>query len=313
MTLSALQKKFSIDFEERKLPTPDEAKGRWTERHVAELKEAMSASIFEAYIPLAQQLKARPDGEYLTAFALKYFFQHHRIEKMTDLQKAEHKRVEHERKENLEKSFVKDRERESRGPRRGERGERDRGPRREHGDRPREDRPREASSPREDRPPREARPPREDRPRPPRAERPSVVDTDLSSIPTIEVSATLEDSAQGPIAAPRETPVREVAAEREGGGRGEAGARGEAAEARPSRGRVFISWGEESGADEAGVRALVSSSVPGTELLLVELRRSHTFVEVQPEAVDPLVTALNGKLQGDKPMLVERARRRRRR
>jgi len=76
-------------FEERKLPTPEEAKHRWTERHVAELKEAMSASIFEAFIPLAQQLKARPDGEYLTAFALKYFFQHHRIEKMTDVQKAE--------------------------------------------------------------------------------------------------------------------------------------------------------------------------------------------------------------------------------
>ncbi len=319
MTLSALQKKFSIDFEERKLPTPEEAKGRWTERHVAELKEAMSASIFEAYIPLAQQLKARPDGEYLTAFALKYFFQHHRIEKMTDLQKAEHKKVEHDRKELLEKSFLKDRERESRGPRAGRGGERDRGPRREHGDRPREDRPREV------------RAPREERPRPPRAERPALVDTDLSSIPTIEVSATLEDSGSRPAAPERETPAREVSAEREvstvrevhaerevrvereAGVRGEGGVRGEAGEPRPSRGRVFISWGEESGADEATIRALVSAGVPGTELLLVELRRSHTFVEVQPEAVDPLVNALNGKLHGDQPLLVERARRRRRR
>jgi ATP-dependent RNA helicase DeaD len=310
MTLSALQKKFSIDFEERKLPTPEEAKGRWTERHVAELKEAMSASIFEAYIPLSQQLKARPDGDYLVAFALKYFFTHHRIEKMTDLQKAEHKRVEHERKETLEKSFVKDRERESRGPREGRRGERERGPR---GDR--EERPREARPPREDRP----RPPREDRPRPPREERPAVADADLAGIPTIEVSATLEDSAERTASPVRQTPAREVSAERgapaerEVAVKRDGGVRAEGGEPSPSRGRVFISWGEEAGADEAKVRALVAASVPGTEPSLVELRRSHTFVEVAPEAVDALVTALNGKLQGEQPLLVERARRRRRR
>src|SRR3954453_12537000 len=45
-TLSALQKKFGIAFEEKKLPTPEEARKVWTERHVAELKEAMSSSIF---------------------------------------------------------------------------------------------------------------------------------------------------------------------------------------------------------------------------------------------------------------------------
>jgi ATP-dependent RNA helicase DeaD len=312
MTLSALQKKFSIDFEERKLPTPEEAKGRWTERHVAELKEAMSASIFEAYIPLAQQLKGRPDGDYLTAFALKYFFQHHRIEKMTDLQKAEHKREEHERKESLEKSFAKDRDRESRGPRDGRRGERDRGPRRE--DRPREDRPREARAPREDRP-RDDRP-REDRPRPARPARIDQAEPDLSGIPTVEVSASLDDPGERTAPPARSTPAREVSAEREApleleaGGRGEAG---EAGEARPSRGRVFISWGEEAGASQATIRELISASVPGTEPLLIELRRSHTFVEVAPEAVDALVTALNGKVIGEKPLTAERARRRRRR
>jgi ATP-dependent RNA helicase DeaD len=299
MTLSALQKKFNIVFEERKLPTPEEAKGRWTERHVAELKEAMSASIFEAYIPLAQQLKGRPDGEYLTAFALKYFFAHHRIEKMTDLQKAEHKREEHERKESLEKSFARDREREGRGPRDGRRGERDRGPRRDREDRPREDRPRES------------RGPREERPRPPRAERPAEVEADLAGIPTIEVSATLEEAAERTAPPARQTPAREVSAERAAPAGREEG--GEARPDRPARGRIFISWGEEAGADEARVRELVAASVPGTELLLVELRRSHTFVEVAPEAVDPLVTALNGKVIGDKPITAERARRRRRR
>jgi ATP-dependent RNA helicase DeaD len=299
MTLSALQKKFNVVFEERKLPTPEEAKGRWTERHVAELKEAMSASIFEAYIPLAQQLKGRPDGEYLTAFALKYFFAHHRIEKMTDLQKAEHKREEHERKESLEKSFARDREREGRGPRDGRRGERDRGPRRDREDRPREDRPRES------------RGPREERPRPPRAERPAEVEADLAGIPTIEVSATLEEAVERTAPPARQTPAREVSAERVAPPGHEEG--GEARPERPARGRIFLSWGEEAGADEARVRELVAASVPGTELLLVELRRSHTFVEVAPEAVDPLVTALNGKVIGDKPITAERARRRRRR
>jgi ATP-dependent RNA helicase DeaD len=299
MTLSALQKKFNVVFEERKLPTPEEAKGRWTERHVAELKEAMSASIFEAYIPLAQQLKGRPDGEYLTAFALKYFFAHHRIEKMTDLQKAEHKREEHERKESLEKSFARDRERDGRGPRDGRRGERDRGPRRDREDRPREDRPRET------------RAPREERPRPPRAERPAEVEADLAGIPTIEVSATLEEAVERTAPPARQTPAREVSAERAAPPGREEG--GEARPERPARGRIFLSWGEEAGADEARVRELVAASVPGTELLLVELRRSHTFVEVAPEAVDPLVTALNGKVIGDKPITAERARRRRRR
>src|SRR5512141_1705849 len=98
-TLSALQKKYGIVFEEKKLPTPEEARKVWTDRHVAELKDAMSSSIFEAFIPLAQEMKNRQDGDWLVAFALKYFFTHHRIDKMTDAQNAEHKRKEHERKE----------------------------------------------------------------------------------------------------------------------------------------------------------------------------------------------------------------------
>ncbi|HSN15651.1 MAG TPA: DEAD/DEAH box helicase, partial [Anaeromyxobacteraceae bacterium] len=129
-TLTALEKKFGLTFERKTLPPPEEARRRWTDRHVAELKEGMSASIFEAFIPLAQDLRNRPDGEYLTAFALKYFFAHHRIEMMTDLQKAEHKRAEHERKERHEAAFAKDRERSERGarePRRGRERDRERG------------------------------------------------------------------------------------------------------------------------------------------------------------------------------------------
>jgi ATP-dependent RNA helicase DeaD len=278
MTLSALQKKFSIVFEERKLPTPEEARTRWTERHVAELKEAMSASIFEAYIPLAQQLKGRPDGEYLTAFALKYFFTHHRIEKMTDQQKAEHKRQEHERREKVEATS----EREGR---------------RERGDRPREGRDRDRGGRRErhERGPRDERPPRE--PRPPRPAH-AASDVDVSGVPSVEVAATLEEVAER---APE--PVRQVGAEHEVPAE---------REARQGRGRIWLSWGEVDGADEAKVRDLVGACAPGAELLGVEVRRNHAFLEVRPEALDEVVAGLNGKQVGDKPLTAEKARRRRR-
>ncbi|WP_242396358.1 DEAD/DEAH box helicase, partial [Anaeromyxobacter oryzisoli] len=98
-TLTTLEKKFGIVFERKALPTPEEARKVWTERHVGQLKDAMSASVFEAFIPLSQELRKRPDGDYLVAFALKYFFAHQRVEKATDLQKAEHKREERERRD----------------------------------------------------------------------------------------------------------------------------------------------------------------------------------------------------------------------
>jgi ATP-dependent RNA helicase DeaD len=122
MTLKALKSKYAIEFEERTLPSAEDARRLWAERHIHELKEAMSASIFEAFIPLAAELKARSDGDYLVSFALKYFFTHHRMEKVQDLHKAEHKLVEHVRKEHRA---------EEKGARRGPPRERDRGPRRD--------------------------------------------------------------------------------------------------------------------------------------------------------------------------------------
>ncbi|HET9552551.1 MAG TPA: hypothetical protein VFP50_06240, partial [Anaeromyxobacteraceae bacterium] len=120
---------------------------------------------------------------------------------------------------------------------------------------------------------------------------------------SVEVPATLDEAAER--AAPAlEVPVeREVAAERGPGGE---------REARPSRGRIWLSFGEADGADEAKVRELVAGLVPGAELLAVELRRSHSFLEVRPEAIDAVVDGLNGKLAGDKPLTAEKARRRRR-
>jgi ATP-dependent RNA helicase DeaD len=214
----------------------------------------MSATIFEAFIPLAQDLRNRPDGEYLTAFALKYFFTHHRIEMMTDLQKAEHKRVEHDRTERHEAAFAKDAASRDRAGRSGREPRRDR-------DRDRGGRDRDRG---ERRPEREGRAPR-----------------------------TLEVDAVAPAAARVEA--------------------GEGADAdRPQRARIFLSYGEQDGADEAKVREVVASLAPGLELRAVELRRGHTFLEVAPEALDGAVEALNGKDWNGKALAAEKARRRRR-
>jgi ATP-dependent RNA helicase DeaD len=226
MTLSALQKRFGIQFETRTLPTPEEARRRWTDRHVAELKESMSASVFEGFIPLAQELKARPDGEYLTAFALKYFFTHHRMERMHDVQKAEHKREEHERKEYRVEKRERREGRREREPRRGERTE----------------------APR-------------------------------SAVP-------VEVRVESP-AAPR-------------------------SEERPERSKVYLTLGEQDGADEARVRQVVKELAPDLELLEVEVRRSHSYLHVRPESIEAAVAALDGKEAGGKKLAAEKARRRRR-
>jgi ATP-dependent RNA helicase DeaD len=293
-TLTALQKKFGIAFEEKKLPTPEEARKVWTDRHVAELKDAMSSSIFEAYIPLAQELKNRQDGDWLVSFALKYFFTHHRIEKMTDAQKAEHKRLEHERKEREAARKEEPPRREGRGrgrdgERRG-RGERsERGDRGERGERGHGERARD----RDDRPVAErARAAREERAREEREER------------------ARQES-------PREQPAREVTisadaaepaapAEPSEGGPAEGGGRA-------PRSKIFLSFGELDGADVAKVKDAVAALAPGVEVRGVELRRSHSFVEVAPEALDGAVQALNGKDWNGKALTAEPARRKRRR
>ena len=73
-----------------------------------------------------------------------------------------------------------------------------------------------------------------------------------------------------------------------------------------------FSLGEMDGADEAKVREAVAALAPGVELRAVEVRRSHSFLEVAPEALDGVVTALNGKDWNGKALTAEKARRRRR-
>jgi ATP-dependent RNA helicase DeaD len=267
-TLSALQKKYGIAFEERQLPTPEEARRVWTDRHVTELKEGMSASVFEAYIPLAQELRGRQDGDWLVAFALKYFFTHHRMERMSDLHKAEHKREEHERREK------------DHGRKEGRGRDRERGRGRD-GRREARDGGREALDGTRD----ERRPRGERRDRDPG-----------------EVTISVETATEAHTAAPDAPAVVPSQS---------AGAPSDAAQ-RPPRSRIFVSLGEADGADEAKVREAISTLAPGTEVRTVEVRRSHSFVDVAPEGLEGAVQALHGKEWNGKPLTAERARRRRR-
>ena len=282
ITLGVLQKKFGVVFEEKQMPTQEEARRIWTDRHVHELRDGMSASIFEGFIPLAQEIKNRPDGDHLMAFALKYFFTHHRIEKVQDLQKAVHKKEEHERKE--QKAAPR---REARVEPRGEgRGEsRDRGGR--------DGRERTGRSERAGRVDRGERRPRSDREifeareavvaAPPRAE-------------PVEIPVTRGPREPVEIPATREPEPSEGASDR----------------GRSSSSRIFLNAGEADGADETRIREAVASLAPGVEVVKVELRRSHTFLEVKPEDLEGLVSALQGKEAFGKALAAEKARRRRR-
>jgi len=274
ITLGVLQKKFGVVFEEKQMPTQEDARRIWTDRHVVELREGMSASIFEGFIPLAQEIKNRPDGDHLMAFALKYFFTHHRIEKVQDLNKAVHKKEEHERKE---QRVAPKREARSE-PRAESRSE----PRAESRDRgARDGRERSGRTDRGERGGRGERRPRSDR----------------------EIFEAREVTATAPA---RPEPV-EIPATRE-----PEPSDGPAERGRPSAGRVFLNAGEADGADEARIRETVASLVPGVEIVKVELRRSHTFLEVKPEDLDGLVNALQGKEGFGKALAAEKARRRRR-
>jgi ATP-dependent RNA helicase DeaD len=274
ITLGVLQKKFGVVFEEKQMPTQEDARRIWTDRHVVELREGMSASIFEGFIPLAQEIKNRPDGDHLMAFALKYFFTHHRMEKVQDLNKAVHKKEEHERKELRV------------APRREVRSEPSAAPRGE---------PRAASR---DRGGRDAR---ERTARPDRGERGAVAERRPRS------DREIFEAREGATAAPPRVEPVEIPATRE-----PEPSEGPAERGRPSGSRVFLNAGEADGADEARIRETIASLAPGVEVVKVELRRSHTFLEVKPEDLDGLVSALQGKEGFGKALAAEKARRRRR-
>ena len=271
MTLKALQTKYGIGFEERSLPAPEDARRIWTERHIAELKEAMSSTVFEAFIPLAQRLQARPDGDWLVAFALKYFFTHHRIERVQDLQKAEHKREEHERKEH---KLRRDRP--------------------EPGEAPA---PAVSAAPSEDGSGQGRRRRGRERERRGLARSGEVNAREVS----LAVPARGAEAEAGAPAA--SSPVASAAT---------GPAATEPEEARPPRSRLFLTLGQKDGADEAKVRAAVAALAPAAEVLAVDVRQSHSFVDVAPGSLEAALGGLDGKEWEGRILKAEKARRRRR-
>ncbi|MBI3183706.1 MAG: DEAD/DEAH box helicase [Myxococcales bacterium] len=81
-TLTALERKYGIAFEKRQMPAPERALELWTDRHVRQIRDDAAGSVYEGYLSLASQLKGRGDADDLIAFLLKYFFSHHRMERV---------------------------------------------------------------------------------------------------------------------------------------------------------------------------------------------------------------------------------------
>jgi ATP-dependent RNA helicase DeaD len=81
-TFTVLEKRYGIVFEQRQMPSPEEALQLWTERHVREIKASSAGSVYEGFLGLAGALKQRSDADDLIAFLLKFFFGHLRMEKI---------------------------------------------------------------------------------------------------------------------------------------------------------------------------------------------------------------------------------------
>ena len=75
------EKKYGIKFEERKMPPRRGGRASSGSTGTSRSsREGSQGSVFEAFLPLAQALRERPDSDALVAFALKYFFHHHQME-----------------------------------------------------------------------------------------------------------------------------------------------------------------------------------------------------------------------------------------
>ena len=281
VTLTALEKKFGVSFEKRQLPTPEEAKGLWTSKQIGELRDAMrTGSAFEAYLPLARELAKEAEHATLLAYALKYFFQHHRMERAQARAAGESTLVKHEAVEVVravqqerKKSFDKPRER---GGREG--SSRDRGPSRER-----------------DRGPSRERPPREPRHEPHASAQASTQSS---------VGFTAAAAGAGAPGAPEGGPVLIF----EG-----VDTPAPVQTAPVDRVKLFVGQGAEQGWDAEGLAAgLAALAEQGRDsVLAIDLKPRHAYVVVKPEAHAAFI-AKNGAMLKEKATLIEVARPRRR-
>ena len=73
-TRTTLTQRFEINFEERPLPTAEEAAQARLERQIKVIREATKTMAFEGYLGMVRALKQRPDGDVLLAAAMRGFF-----------------------------------------------------------------------------------------------------------------------------------------------------------------------------------------------------------------------------------------------
>jgi ATP-dependent RNA helicase DeaD len=269
-TYSVLEKRYGIKFEKKEMPSPEDAMRMWTERHVREIREAASSSVYEGFLPLAAQLKGRPDADDLIAFLLKSFFTHLRQEKARTAEEPERepeRRSEGRRRDRREERPARDRREERR-----EREERStREPREEKSARePREEKP--AREPREEK---SAREPREEKPaREPREERPGR-----------------ERRERGERERRRREDVSRISSE-----------------AGPGEVKLWINLGTADGLGPGSiVTALEDMGAPLNKVLRAELKPTFAYVFV-PEEEGSAFEALSGKQRGEKMLKVERSR-----
>jgi len=76
-----LERKYEICFEERTLPSREEADQLWSARHLKEMRQAIDEGLaFEGFLGMARELRSRGDeADALIAIALRGFFRWHRM------------------------------------------------------------------------------------------------------------------------------------------------------------------------------------------------------------------------------------------
>lgn len=267
VTLTALQRRYGIEFEEKKLPTPEEARQLWTDKHVEILRGALGTLLFDAYLPLAQELKKRDDGDILLAFALKYFFANYRKERLAESSRAEESQTRDQGDETSEKSRgrsgKKRRSRDSKAASEegasGVQGE---------GKRPRRKKKRATTEANESTP---------------------VNGSDAAS-------ADQAAPAQGEGLANGESKAETSSTE------SKAGEGKEAKAERPARkkNRLYVSLGTASGLDETALRTAVAELAGVSEETIVStrMRDSYSYVDVDPATVDSYLGANGREFQG---------------
>jgi ATP-dependent RNA helicase DeaD len=302
-TFTALEKKYGIVFEKRNMPTPEAALQMWTERHVADLKEAMQGSIYEGYLPLAGAIKARPDADALIAAMLRSFFAYRRRDKMRSQAAGDDSSGAPVRDEafSTRREGPRKREREHGRPDRGGRRE-DRSPRRERGPHLKATEPGDPSS--------EATaivpPPEGGQDAPAPAQVPAKKMSDREIFEAMQAGRPIPLTIEASTGADTEGGEHERERRPRRPRRSEGG--GNVRQAEPGQARLWVNLGKASGLDASGVTAaLEAAGTPKGMVQHVELLGAFSYVFV-PEGEVAGFEGASGQKHGERTLKIERAK-----